>query len=210
MSSDAPMPAANDAAISEQFAELAATYCALIHRALEVPPADLLREVHRQLPELYRVALTLPNVWVLTDEVSGEGEDDESDEATEATSDKSTDALPPMVAWMARWRRLGQHLGSANYYREMFSPYDLAEIPPVTGDLADDFLDIERDLQRGLIRWHEGDRAGATWEWQFHFAGHWGDHATSALRALHALAYDDLGGVPYTRTLGSGSTPTSD
>ncbi len=31
------------------------------------------------------------------------------------------------------------------------------------------------------------------WDWRFGFYSHWGDHATSALRTIHALLHETLG-----------------
>lgn len=192
------MQSLQDASAVQAFASQAATFCELVARAETLPADHFLREAHMQLPVLYGTALRLRNVWSLA--------------GIQADADDSADVdVPPKgepVAgdasdhnrWMARWRALGAHIGSANLYQSMFSPFDPAEIEPVTSDLADDLLDIERDLQRGLERWQQGDAIGAEWEWQFHFAAHWGRHAAGALRALHDLAYDDIAGQPYVRS----------
>ena len=38
----------------------------------------------------------------------------------------------------------------------------------------------------GGLRWFEaGHPAEAVWVWGFHLVHHWGEHATSAIRALH-------------------------
>ncbi len=56
---------------------------------------------------------------------------------------------------------------------------------PVVGNLADDLSDIFNDVDRGLLAFEAGRREEAVWEWGFYLAHHWGDHATSAIRALH-------------------------
>jgi hypothetical protein len=64
------------------------------------------------------------------------------------------------------------------------------------GDLADDLVHIYRHLAAGL-RLHElGKVDDALWEWGFNFQAHWGEHASSAIRALHCyLAQEDPTGL---------------
>jgi hypothetical protein len=72
-----------------------------------------------------------------------------------------------------------------DFYWEVFDPYDHDDNQPVAGSLADDALDVYRDIRRGLALWDASRTRNAIWEWRFHFDVHWGDHATDALRALH-------------------------
>lgn len=78
-----------------------------------------------------------------------------------------------------------------NYYFNFFSPADLSDIEPGTGDLADDLADIYRDLKEGLNLFDLGHEIEAVWEWKYSFQSHWGRHAASALHALHAFAADN-------------------
>ncbi|HJV62984.1 MAG TPA: DUF5063 domain-containing protein, partial [Albitalea sp.] len=63
-------------------------------------------------------------------------------------------------------------------------------------DLADDLVDIYRDVATGL-HWHRIGRVDdALWEWGFNFQAHWGEHASSAIRALHCyLSREDPSGL---------------
>jgi len=78
---------------------------------------------------------------------------------------------------------------SLNDYREIFDPY--GETAPVGGSLMDDLDDIRGDLREGLHHYEldtsEGTR-DAVFSWRFDFESHWGEHATSALRALYWIA----------------------
>jgi hypothetical protein len=74
------------------------------------------------------------------------------------------------------------------FYREVFDPWAEPTVGEVTGDIIDDLGDIYRDLRRGLVHWQDGNLADALWEWRFNFQIHWGEHATSALRALFVLS----------------------
>ncbi|MEM6483663.1 MAG: DUF5063 domain-containing protein [Pseudomonadota bacterium] len=72
-----------------------------------------------------------------------------------------------------------------DYYGEVFDSTVLPPEEPVIGDLRDDFSDIYRDVATGLRLFELGRRAEARWEWSFNFSIHWGEHGTSAIRALH-------------------------
>ncbi len=161
-------------------------YVAFIDVAESRVPSDVFREALWRVADLYAAALRLPNVN------ADRRPDDEGFALPDAPSpdEMSTDE------WMARWRRLGAHLGPEARYRELFDPYEAMDDEPVVGNLADDLLDIYRDLRRGLGYSHVGAAGDAVWDWQLNFAQHWGDHATSALRALHALATNTAVGLP--------------
>jgi hypothetical protein len=71
-------------------------------------------------------------------------------------------------------------------YWEVFDPYERGE--PLQGSLADDVLDIYRDVKRGLLMYElatSDDASDAIWYWKFHFSTHWGFHVVDALRAIH-------------------------
>lgn len=92
----------------------------------------------------------------------------------EATSDE-------ILVWHGSppdWPGFGPH----DLYWEVFDPY--VDEERVAGSLTDDFLDIYRDLKRGLVAFDKGQHQEAVWEWRFHFDHHWGEHAVDALRAL--------------------------
>lgn len=92
----------------------------------------------------------------------------------EATTDEVLlwDGSPP------DWPGFGPH----DFYWEVFDPY--VDEERVAGSLSDDFLDIYRDLKRGLMAFDRGQTQDAVWQWRFHFDHHWGEHAVDALRAL--------------------------
>ena len=72
-----------------------------------------------------------------------------------------------------------------NVYKEIFDPYN--DKTPVNGCLDDDILDIYRDLKKGLLLYEQGHDIEAVWEWKFGLDTHWGEHATSVIRALHSI-----------------------
>lgn len=85
-------------------------------------------------------------------------------------------------------------------YGEVFDPIPIPPEEPVIGSIADDVVDIYRDIVTGLRAYQNGNKSGALWEWGFGFQHHWGEHATGAIRAIHAwLAsneFDRLSDVP--------------
>jgi len=168
-----------------RFAELAECFCELVTSEQAHPAAQKLRELHDLLPRLYAAALDLPPITVLFDEGSHELDVELSGIQPRA---RSKDELVVPVS-----DELAGFLGSRRYYREVFDPYSGPEEVEVTGNLIDDFSDIVRDLEAGLDEWHAGNTGVALWNWRFTFESHWGEHATSALRALFALcAWHDL------------------
>jgi hypothetical protein len=151
-----------------RFAGLAQRYRQLIDQRETVPVADLLSRVQQLLASLYAAAVSLPDV---------EGSDDPP--RFQMTNDE----------WQHLFNSLQAILGPRSHYREVFDPYDPNECEPVTASLADDLADVYRDLREGLHLWDAGHRHDAVWAWRDGFQSHWGEHATGALRAIHALAY---------------------
>jgi len=70
------------------------------------------------------------------------------------------------------------------YYREIFSPGDLDEEPPVVGDVHDDLADIYGNLWHGLQALDRGDGIYAVSYWHGSYFQHWGHHASSAIYAI--------------------------
>jgi len=86
-----------------------------------------------------------------------------------------------------RWKRAHGRCAALpfQYYSEVFDPFADPPEEPVCGDVADDLADIYRDVRAGLDLFDAGRHEAALGHWSFHFACHWGEHATSAIRALY-------------------------
>lgn len=123
------------------------------------------REALVHLTRLYLTALELPSAWSeeLADRPDAERVGDEEYRAVAAAC-----------------RRLPFEL-----YGEVFDPLPVPPDEPVVGSLTDDIADVYRDVVTGLREYEAGRRAQAVWEWGFGLRHHWGEHATSAIRALH-------------------------
>lgn len=72
-----------------------------------------------------------------------------------------------------------------NVYMKIFNPY--CDTTPVKGCLEDDIIDIYSEIKKGLILYEQGHELEAVWEWKFGLEMHWGEHATSAIRALQSI-----------------------
>ena len=164
----------SDPALSA-FAGLAEAFCARLEDAAS-RPEELLDAVHRLLPRLYAGALQLPPTSTLDEDAGSSG--------------SGSFGSPAGLAGLRAF------LGDRIFYREIFNPYSNADDEEeVTGDLIDDLGDIHRDLMSGLLHWRAGRAGHALWQWRFNFEIHWGEHATSALRALYGLSH--WRGIPW-------------
>lgn len=131
-----------------------------------------------RIGRLYLAALDLPPAW--SDELEGASDAD--------AASVSRDELQAVRKAAARI--------PLGFYSEIFNPLPVPPEEPVVGDLADDIEDIYSDVVRGLQLFEQGERAQAVWEWGFCLRIHWGEHATSAIRALHCwLAENDFDGL---------------
>lgn len=72
-------------------------------------------------------------------------------------------------------------------YWKVFEPYTFEE--PVRGSLADDILDIYKDMKEGILSYERNEQIEAIWHWKFNFEIHWGKHAIDAMRVLHSLNF---------------------
>ena len=84
--------------------------------------------------------------------------------------------------WQADLKRFSDF--PFQYYREVFSPCDLDDEAPVTGDMHDDLADIYGDLWHGLQALDQGDGIYAVRYWRESYFQHWGHHASSAIYAI--------------------------
>lgn len=74
------------------------------------------------------------------------------------------------------------------YYWEVHDPYDEKKHEPVCGSLSDDIADIYGDIKKELNNFDIGTieaQEHAVFILRLMFMSHWGDHLTSALKALH-------------------------
>ena len=141
-----------------RFATQARRFCDFIEEAAGMYLPARLRAARQRLSALYDAGLGLPRAPPTTAEGS-----------------------PRSALGSDGWPGFGEH----DLYWEVFDPY--VDEDPTAGDLSDDFLDLLHDLQAGLAAWDANPArpADAIFEWRTSFETHWGNHAASALRALH-------------------------
>ncbi len=167
------------------FADLAEVYCRLVDSRRTMDGLDFIHRLHLVLAALYSAGLRLPPTSVLYKD-SDAGDVSELHDAGRVREEAEP---AQMTQWHDLYSGLNDFLGENTYYRKVFDPFESEEDnPEVIGSLADDIADIYRDLARGLQEWRSSNSGGALWEWRFRFEHHWGEHATSALRALHCRA----------------------
>ena len=148
----------------DRFAQEAARFEAWATRQ-EREGAAAVREALTRIASLYLAALQLPHY---SSEALGDAPEVKRLEDVE------------MANVVAHWSLPIHHYG------EVFDPLIVPPEAPVIGSIADDIGDIYRDVVSGLRAYQSGNRVGAGWDWSFLFAYHWGEHATGAIRALHA------------------------
>jgi hypothetical protein len=78
------------------------------------------------------------------------------------------------------------------YYREVFDPFDFENDQIVTGDLSDDLSDIYFDLVYGLRHWDISEQEEGFRCLRQSYNYRWGEHITSALRAIEELVRSAL------------------
>ncbi len=122
------------------------------------------RKALEQITQLYVAGLALPQPWS-----SGCSEDHD---AYEVPAEELRTVVTSCVGL------------PFDFYWEVIDPLETPAENGV-GSLSDDIGDIYRDVVSGLVEFEAGRSAEAQWEWSFNFESHWGEHATSAMRALH-------------------------
>jgi hypothetical protein len=162
----------------DRFAAAAASYRVWARAGADTGAAAA-RNALLHLVRLYAAALELPPEWSDADE--GEPDASEVDQAEWQSVFNAASRIP------------------LRYYGSVFDSSVVPPEEPVVGCLADDLADIYRDVVSGLLAYEQGFRAAARWEWGYCFRTHWGDHATAAIRALHAwLAANQWDGLAAT------------
>lgn len=146
-----------------RFAEAAERFCAFVETRREVRRRVDLLELIGVICDLVSSAVALPSVEPDNTEHAG----------NRVTTPRSLLFTVPRLYW------------------EVYEPFEglteMATPEPTLGDLADDVGDIYRDISDGLSAWRVGTVSAsneAVWRWKFNFEAHWGQHATSAIRAL--------------------------
>ncbi len=177
----------NYAEIATKFGSVADRFCALVDTARSLDRAELLLQLYRILPVLLTEAIVLPDV-----DLYGR---DEPDDPNEDLSDNRVRAPMGTDEWRELYQSLKEKFGDADVYWEVFDPTVKEEA--IAASLADDIADIYRDLKEGLVLAEKQPASPEQliWDWRFGFYSHWGEHATGALRTLHSLLDDKLGGL---------------
>ena len=151
----------------------ARSYCSLIEDGPSPNSWIFAHVCLTQVLRVYQAALRLPEVAPV------------SDDLLEGVTHEAWKAVQEKVA-----RRLAR-----DYYWAVFEPLDQEKPDPVIGSLSDDLADIWRDIGPGVAAIDHPEATSVNdvvWHWQASFETHWGQHAASAIAALHALCFGPL------------------
>lgn len=154
----------------QSFEASARHYCGVIEQVDRLPILEFLTTIQPLLADLYLKALSLPDVSPRS-----------ADIATRIDHD----------AWARVFDSIISTLGHRHAYWTVFDPMDPDDHESIYCSLADDLADIYRDVKEGLLQIGEPSarNADVAWEWRFGFQNHWGQHAVSAIQAVHSLLY---------------------
>ena len=149
---------------TQAFADCARRFCEWARASQPTGPVAA-AEALRQIASLYAAGLSLPEPW-------STGVDPHAKRSLIQPEERHA-----VVDAAARI--------PFQYYSEVFNPFLVPAEEAVLGDITDDLADIYCDVASGLLLYDAGKTADAVWQWGFHLQIHWGEHATSAIRALH-------------------------
>jgi len=166
----------NNREIADRFRVIALRFCSLVDAAPNMDRTELLVAVYRMLPGLIDEAVRLPEVEL------SEKHDELAPKAARLRS-HDHQRLYPM---------LKEKLGDWDLYRHVFDPTKDEEA--ILGTLSDDLADIYHDLKDGLIldETLQAPPEDSIWTWRLLFHSHWGEHAISALGAIHRRLFDTI------------------
>jgi hypothetical protein len=153
-------------AVFDEFREAGRRFIGVVDSREESSREQFLERVEKCLAKLHVYAIQLPNV-------------------EPATANGTTFSFPT-DAWWDLFNQLREKLGDCDIYWCMFNSTKYDE--PVCGSLADDIADIYRDLTKSLDYANQNaPDADVIWEMRYSFTSHWGEHVTSALKAIFDL-----------------------
>jgi Domain of unknown function (DUF5063) len=157
--------------------------------AMALPDPDLWWDDDDEEPDVVDALETDPGSEISAEELKVSGErfrQQEQDEFPILSTSRVTVSQEMELAGQIR-ALLGDH----DLYQEVFNPYGKAEA--IHASLSEDISSIYGSIKTYLPLYAAGDIAAqreAVWNWRFGFDGHWGEHLTGCLRALHTLLRD--------------------
>ncbi len=165
--------------------ECARRFCAVIEAAESASDIGLLRRMNELVPELYLLAVRLPDLdpWAAK---ADEPDDPVEVHESQAEADAS---LARISDWTWAQEILNTLLGNKSHYRLVFDPIRKkggATDNSIAGDLADIYADLKHEL---YLDEHSAeipqDESERLWHWRWQFRNHWGTrHAAPTLAAI--------------------------
>ncbi|NIM49138.1 MAG: DUF5063 domain-containing protein [Gemmatimonadales bacterium] len=184
---------------AESFAKVAREWCTLFQARSGMTAAEFLLRTQGMLARLHAASVGVLHVDRETDP---ETTLEFLASATEAHLDRvqwaegktvpadRTHLAMSHAEWVTLYQELSALFGGADRHWIIGEPLAPEVPPPESSSLADELIDIYRDVRYGLQMWERGDEASrgeAVHLWQLTFVHHWGAHVLDALRALHAM-----------------------
>ncbi len=151
------------------FYNSATLYCYTIEEISNLNEIEYLKAIQVKLLELYRNALNIPKIELLTDyEYDDELDKEEFEKIMTIISNK---------------------LGENRYYWMTLNPTEIEkESQTVLGDLLDDLSDIYKDLKYSLMIYNLNKidcKEIAIFDFKFDFEKHWNNHCVNALYGIN-------------------------
>jgi hypothetical protein len=151
-------------------------FCATLERVESLPKATFLRDLDRQLPQVYSMASVLPAYpW------------DEDEDETHLEGE-----LGGLVTQLDMCERIRRKLGPLDSYSFVFDPVDYGNKEVIDGSLAEDLASVYADLKQPLELFRSGGDAEikqALWDWGSGRKIHWGRHGVHAMGVIYSLVH---------------------
>lgn len=157
-----------------EFVTVVAETCLFLERVTEYSRNDFISQSIKLLPLLYAKAIVL--------------------EIPEAVFDEAPERFVTEDDYQYVREKIETLLGNDNIYLEVFHPQMKYSDTPIAAFISEDLADIYQELKDFAVNYRIGvadimnDALAVCLE---AFAEHWGQKLLNALRALHALRYDE-------------------
>jgi hypothetical protein len=162
----------SDTQAVKDFIAISEKYCLLIDNRCKYSNIKILQDSYVLLPQLCSCAMSLPEI---KRSVSYHGEF-------------------PHSTWNIIFKTMQSKIEQRYDSYFIIDPYE-NNAKPLLASFSDDLSDIYRDIFPGLNDWGKVSpnvKRGIIWEWKFGYEHHWGNHATSAFKAIHFLLFSKI------------------
>lgn len=154
--------------------EAAQNFCIYIENEIQTDKDEFVQKARKLVAALYTAALQIPKL--VYDSLDSDCDYAISKEAEAKITTSIYSRIPFQYYWIT------------------LEPFQtIGEIETGMGDVADDLLDIYKDLKASLLAYNSAGkhtRERALWLLELGFTHHWGQHCIDALQAIHHYLHD--------------------